>query len=83
MIPYEGGAMKLDTWKEIFSLIDAGAVLQDDGCYAVFDNDGRLHREGGPAVVYPDGMQRWYRHGRLHRDDGPAVIYPNGDYYQQ
>ena len=39
---------------------------------------GLLHREGGPAVIYPNGVRKWYLNGRLHRDDGPAVIYFNG-----
>lgn len=72
--------MKLDTWKEIFSLLDAGgARRQAGGYYAAFDNVGRIHREGGPAIVYINGMQCWYRHGKLHRDDGPAIIYPSGE----
>jgi len=39
--------------------------------------DGRLHREGGPAVerFYPDGRiscREWRIGGELHREDGPA-----------
>jgi hypothetical protein len=37
------------------------------------------HRNGGPAVIYPNGEQHWYRHGEIHRDDGPAVIYSDGE----
>lgn len=30
-----------------------------DGCC-----DGReLHREDGPAVIFPDGTEQWWRHG--------------------
>jgi hypothetical protein len=36
------------------------------------------HREGGPACVYVNGTEKWYRHGLRHRDDGPAAIYPDG-----
>jgi hypothetical protein len=39
----------------------------------------KLHREDGPAVVYPNGAKEWYLNGRLHREDGPAVEYPDGD----
>ncbi len=40
--------------------------------------NGKLHREDGPAVIYPDGAEMWYQYGSLHRDDGPAIILPDG-----
>ncbi len=42
------------------------------------DGDGRLHRDGGPARVWPSGTQEWYQHGECHRDDGPAMIELDG-----
>ncbi len=42
------------------------------------DKYNKPHRDDGPAVIYPDGEQFWYRHGWLHRDDGPAAIEPDG-----
>lgn len=36
-------------------------------------DQGRLHREEGPAVEYDDGAKWWFRDGHFHRDDGPAV----------
>ena len=39
---------------------------------------GEYHRTAGPAIVYPDGNQRWCRNGVYHRTDGPAIVYPNG-----
>jgi hypothetical protein len=42
-----------------------------------FDKKGRLHRLDGPAFIYSDGYEEWYRHGKLHRDDGPAIIWPS------
>lgn len=45
------------------------------------DNDGKLHREDGPALIEPDGTQEWYRHGKRHRDDGPARVWPDGARY--
>ena len=33
----------------------------------------------GPALIYRDGEQRWYRDDKPHRDNGPAIIYANGD----
>lgn len=40
------------------------------------DDDGRPHREGGPAAVLRDGTQLWYADGLLHRAGGPAVMGP-------
>ncbi len=40
--------------------------------------DGVRHREGGPACVYVNGTEKWYREGKRHRDEGPAAIYPDG-----
>ena len=37
-----------------------------------------LHREDGPAMIFSDGSQYWYKNGYLHREDGPAEIYPDG-----
>jgi hypothetical protein len=41
--------------------------------------DGRLHREDGPAVELANGHREWYRHGDLHRENGPAFEAPNGE----
>ena len=42
------------------------------------DEQGRLHRDDGPARIFASGREEWYRHGKLHRDDGPAASYPDG-----
>ncbi len=42
------------------------------------DDDGQWHRDDGPAILWPDGTQDWYRHGKIHREDGPAVIRADG-----
>lgn len=37
--------------------------------------NGRLHRDGQPAVIAFNGansIQEWYRHGELHHEGGPA-----------
>lgn len=46
--------------------------------------DRKLHREDGPAIVYPDGSFKWFLNGLLHREDGPAVIHSGGsmEWYQ-
>jgi hypothetical protein len=44
--------------------------------------DGRYHRIGGPARIWPGGkygvLEEWYVNGKLHRIDGPAVIGADG-----
>jgi hypothetical protein len=42
------------------------------------DRRGELHRDDGPAIIYADGTQLWYRNGKQHRDGGPAAIGPDG-----
>lgn len=47
---------------------------QDDlsrlaGCYLyagskIWTEKGAAHREDGPAVIFPDGVVRWYIHGK-------------------
>ncbi|MFC5996911.1 DUF6745 domain-containing protein [Pseudonocardia hispaniensis] len=42
------------------------AVLTDRPTQLHRDEQGRLHREGGPAVAYADGWALHYRHGTPH-----------------
>ena len=44
---------------------------------------GEIHRDGDlPAVIYPNGVKKWYQNGELHRDgDQPAIICDNGSKY--
>ena len=64
--------------------------LHNDTCAAlvIMDNDynvleeqwyqnGKLHRDNGPAVSNKYGSERWYQHGKLHRIGEPAVTIPN------
>ena len=30
--------------------------------------NGKLHREGGPAVEFVNGDKQWYTNGKLHRE---------------
>ena len=41
--------------------------------------DGKLHREGGPAIEQADGSKLWYLDGKCHREDGPAAEYASGN----
>lgn len=44
----------------------------------VWRQNGVIHRENGPAIVWQDGAKFWYVHGIKHREDGPANEYANG-----
>ena len=50
----------------------------EDGSVRYYNAEGRLHREGGPALEEPNGTKMWYRNGKLHREDGPAYEGPDG-----
>src|SRR5690606_9557855 len=41
--------------------------------------NGKLHREDGPACEYSHGTKKWYKNGKLHREDGPASEHVSGD----
>jgi hypothetical protein len=56
----------------------AERVVKGDGVTEWRDDDRRLHRQGGPARVFPSGREEWFRHGKLHRTGGPAVVHANG-----
>jgi hypothetical protein len=44
-----------------------------------YNEDGKLHRTDGPAIISANGHQYWYQHDNLYREDGPAQIWPRGD----
>lgn len=52
---------------------DLPAAIRKDGSKFYYQY-GKLHRENGPAIIYPWGDEYWYYRGRLHRKNGPAVI---------
>jgi hypothetical protein len=47
---------------------------------AFHDDEGRLHRDNGPAMIHHDG-EEWWVHGQLHRETGPAWIEPRGEWW--
>ena len=56
----------------------------------VYNTNGKLHCEHGPAIIYSDGTREWYIDGKLHREDGPAIInskykewYINGERHRE
>ena len=42
-------------------------------------NNGKLHREYGPAIELADGHKEWYFNGLHHRVNGPAIEWNNGE----
>ena len=52
-------------------------VIDSDGTKRWYNEQGKRHREDGPAIVYPDGSV-WYLNGQYHREDGPAVEWATG-----
>ncbi len=38
----------------------------------------KIHRDDGPALIWPDGTQHWYQNGLRHRINGPAIIRSDG-----
>lgn len=38
-----------------------------------YNENGRLHREDGPAIEYNNGSEAWLKNGLYHRIGGPAV----------
>lgn len=42
------------------------------------DEYGKLHREDGPATIFPGGTRAFRNNNNAHRIDGPAHMYPNG-----
>ena len=53
-------------------------MVNTNGTRSYRDNEGRLHREDGPAVVMSNGYKAWYKHGLRHREDAPARMWSDG-----
>ena len=53
-------------------------TVDNDNTIYWYNEDGRLHREDGPAIEYASGTKSWYLNGQLHREDGPAVEWADG-----
>jgi hypothetical protein len=53
-------------------------IAEYENCVEYRNEQGQLHREDGPAIVYNDGTKYYYRNGLIHREDGPAIEYKDG-----
>jgi hypothetical protein len=68
--------MRSRTTKE-YHINTFGAVEQSDGSWLHsidgqvywYNKEGRIHREDGPAIVYPDSDIDWYLHGDEYEFD--------------
>ena len=52
-------------------------TVGEDGT-VMYQLDGKLHREDGPAVIYLNGSKHWWLNGKQHRIGGPAVFNADG-----
>ena len=57
---------------KVFHRDDGPAVLENG--HKEWWENGKLHRENGPAIERSNGDKEWYFMGELHRIDGPAII---------
>lgn len=48
------------------------------GTIGWFNENHKLHREDGPAVIYTDDSCEWWICGKRHREDGAAIIRSSG-----
>lgn len=56
--------------------------IVNNGIKYWYNKDGKLHRENGPAIEYPNGDKEWYKDGKKHRLNGPAIETKNyTEYY--
>lgn len=57
-------------------------IVRDNGVQEWWVVNGQdievLHREDGPAVIWPDGAEEWYINGVHCRYDGPCVTTRDG-----
>ena len=51
-------------------------IITNEG--RIWSQNGLIHRDVGPAIIYADRSQHWYQNGLKHRDDGPAEIDTDG-----
>lgn len=42
------------------------------------NEDGKFHREDGPAIEWNNEYKAWWFKGKLHREDGPAIEHKDG-----
>ena len=58
--------------------MESNPQIDRHGCKFWYNDKNQMHRTDGPAVVYPNGYQAWYKNNKRHRTDGPARIFADG-----
>jgi len=53
-------------------------TVDSDKTIRWYNEQGQLHREGGPAVECANGTKSWWINGQRHREGGPAIEWANG-----
>ena len=79
----DGGRFKTKARTEPEARLEAEPVVStrkvfQGGAMEWRTDEGKLHREDGPALVRADGREQWWLHGRIHRIGGPAATDPFG-----
>ena len=59
-------------------LLSLTVTVNSQGATMYRNHLGQFHRIHGPAVIYANGSEYWFRHDRLHRVDGPAINWADG-----
>ena len=52
--------------------------VDDYGTVRYTNEQGKLHREDGPAREYANGDKFWCINDKLHREDSPAIEWADG-----
>ena len=69
--------IKIKNWSEIPENF-TGVAEWPNGTKCWYE-EGKIHREDGPAIEFEDGGKEWYKNGERHRLDGPAYESINGN----
>ena len=59
----------------VFDALKYRTVVDRHGTRRYYNSAGVLHRNDGPAIEFPNGLNYWFQNGQLHREDGPAIEY--------
>jgi hypothetical protein len=64
--------------QDVFDELRYDISYDEYGNKSYRNKEGKIHRDEGPAIIWANGSQIWYRNGKRHREDGPAIIWANG-----
>lgn len=53
-------------------------LIDENGAEWWYNDERKLHRENGPAIILNNGTKVWVKNGEWHREGGPAVEYADG-----